>query len=44
MVKRHQLTIAKYPNIGLDKGAPYGGIENLRPETIEVIEKFQSWQ
>jgi arylsulfatase len=44
MVKRHQLTIAKYPNIGLDKGAPYGGIENLRPETIEVIERFQSWQ
>ncbi|MCP4331300.1 MAG: sulfatase, partial [Gammaproteobacteria bacterium] len=44
MVKRHQMTIAKYPNIGLDKGAPYGGIENLRPETIEVIERFQSWQ
>ncbi|MCP4332246.1 MAG: sulfatase-like hydrolase/transferase [Gammaproteobacteria bacterium] len=43
MVKRHQMTIAKYPNIGLDKGAPYGGIENLRPETIEVIERFQSW-
>jgi arylsulfatase len=43
MVKRHQMTIAKYPNIGLDKGAPYGGIENLRPETVEVIERFQSW-
>jgi len=43
MIKRHQLTIAKYPHITLDKGAPYGGIENLRPETIEVIEKFQSW-
>lgn len=43
MVKRHMLTIAKYPHIGLDKGAPYGGIENLRPETIEVIEKFNSW-
>ena len=43
MLKRHQMTIAKYPHIGLDKGAPYGGIENLRPETIEVIERFQSW-
>jgi len=43
MLKRHQLTIARYPHIGLDKGAPYGGIENLRPETIEVIEKFNSW-
>ena len=43
MVKRHQLTMAKYPNIKLDKGSPYGGIENLRPETLEVIEKFNSW-
>jgi arylsulfatase len=42
-IKRHMMTIAKYPHISLDKGAPYGGIENLRPETIEVIEKFNSW-
>ena len=43
MLKRHQMTIAKYPHIGLDKGAPYGGIDNLRPETIEVVERFESW-
>jgi hypothetical protein len=41
MLKRHQMAIAKYPHMGLDKGAPYGGIENLRAETIEVIELFQ---
>jgi hypothetical protein len=43
MLKRHQMAIAEYPRIGLDKAAPYGGIENLRAETIEVIERFQSW-
>ena len=44
MVKRHMLTIKKYPHVGLDKDKPYGGIKNLRPETIEVIERFDSWQ
>jgi hypothetical protein len=33
----------EYLFIGLESGAPYGGFENLRPETIDVIEKFNSW-
>ena len=44
MVKRHQLMIAKYPHAPLGKGAPYSGIENLRPESQEAVEVFTSWQ
>jgi arylsulfatase len=44
MVKRHFLTIAKYPHKTLDKGRPYEGIENLRPESKEIVETFMSWQ
>lgn len=44
MVKRHQLTIAKYPHAKLGKGRPYEGIENLRPESREIVETFVSWQ
>jgi arylsulfatase len=44
MIKRHQLTIAKYPHATLGKGLPYEGIENLRPESKETVETFMSWQ
>jgi len=44
MAKRHMMTIAKYPHAKLGKGRPYEGIENLRPETKEVVETFMSWQ
>ena len=44
MLKRHQLTIARYPHTQLDRGRPYDGIENLRPETEEIVEIFMSWQ
>jgi arylsulfatase len=44
MAKRHMMTIAKYPHFKLGKGRPYTGIENLRPETKEVVETFMSWQ
>lgn len=44
MVKRHMLTIAEYPHLPLGKGVPYGGIENLRPESIRAREVFASWQ
>lgn len=43
MIKRHMLTINKYPHLPLGKGVPYGGIENLRPESIETLELFDSW-
>lgn len=44
MVKRHMMMIAKYPHAPLGKGAPYSGIENLRPETQKTVEVFTSWQ
>ncbi len=44
MIKRHKLTIAKYPHAKLGKGVPYEGIENLRPESKEAVETFMSWQ
>jgi arylsulfatase len=44
MAKRHMMTIAKYPHFKLGKGRPYDGIDNLRPETKEVVETFISWQ
>lgn len=44
MMKRHWKTIAKYPHKPLDKGRPYEGIENLRPETVRTVDTFMSWQ
>ena len=44
MAKRHMITIARYPHLKLGKDKPYGGIENLRPESKEVVETFMSWQ
>lgn len=43
MLKRHMIMMKKYPNnpIGTDK--PYGGIDNLRPETKETVANFMSW-
>jgi arylsulfatase A-like enzyme len=43
MVKRHMMTIAKYPHAKLGKGKPYEGIENLRPESKQAVENFMSW-
>lgn len=43
MIKRHQVTIGRYPHATLGKGMPYEGIENLRPESKETVEVFQSW-
>jgi arylsulfatase len=43
MVKRHQLTIKQHPHLPLGRGKPYGGIENLRPESIETVATFDSW-
>jgi arylsulfatase len=44
MAKRHMMTIVKYPHFKLGKDRPYGGIENLRPESKEIVETFMSWQ
>jgi arylsulfatase len=44
MVKRHLMMIHKYPHAPLAKGIPYGGIENLRPESEQAVRVFTSWQ
>jgi len=44
MVKRHMVTIIKYPHFPIGKGKPNGGVENLRPESKETVKTFMSWQ
>ena len=42
MIKsRHDALIAEYPNRPVTHGIPFGGIENLRPETIKYLENYQ---
>ncbi len=44
MVYRHMMMIHRYPHNKLGKDRPYSGIENLRPESIETVNTFMSWQ
>jgi arylsulfatase len=44
MAMRHMIGIKKYPHAALPQGIPYGGIENLRPESKEAVETFMSWR
>ena len=41
MVKRHMALQYMYPNTKPVHDIPYGGIENLRPETLKVLEVFK---
>lgn len=43
MVKRHMMSIHKYPHAKGGKGVPYKGISNLRPESKETVKTFMSW-
>lgn len=43
MLKRHMLTKERYPDLPIGKDRPYGGIDNLRPESIATVENFLSW-
>jgi arylsulfatase len=43
MVKRQMMTIAGHPHHQRRTARPYGGIENLRPESREIVETFMSW-
>lgn len=43
MMKRHVLTIKKYPHAKIGTDKPYTGISNLRPESVETVENFTSW-
>ena len=40
MAKRHLAMKKQYPDRAPGHGAPYGGIENLRPETQELIDNI----
>jgi arylsulfatase len=42
MVKsRHDALIVKYPHRPVTHGIPFGGITNLRPETVKYIENYK---
>ena len=43
IIKRHKMTMKKYPNSKIAKDVPYGGITNLRPETKDTVKNFMSW-
>ena len=44
MIQRHMAMKKKYPNRKPAHGAAYGGIENLRPETRELLDNLQRSQ
>ena len=44
MIRRHLMTIARYPHFDLATDRPYGGIVNLRPESKEALNTFMSWK
>jgi arylsulfatase A-like enzyme len=44
MAERHMKLKQKYPDRPATHGTPYEGIENLRPETIEMVEVFNLGQ
>lgn len=44
MIYRHKIKIGQHPHNELGKGKPYGGIDNLRPESVETVETFLSWK
>jgi arylsulfatase len=41
MIKRHMALKMTYPNRPETRGIPYGGIENLRPESKKLLEIFK---
>ena len=44
MIKRHMMMKQKYPDRKPTYGVVYEGIEELRPETKEMVKVFMSWQ
>lgn len=40
MIQRHMMLQKKYPNRPATHGMPYEGIENLRPETKQLVDTF----
>ena len=44
MIKRHKAMIKQYPSRPPAHGEAYGGIENLRPETLKLLENLKRSQ
>lgn len=44
IIERHMKTVQKYPHAEVGRDRPYSGIENLRPESVEMVDNFMSWQ
>ncbi len=44
IVERHLKWKEKYPDLPAARDIPYSGIENLRPETIEMRETWLTWK
>ena len=43
MLKRHMAMKQRYPDREPGRDVPYGGIENLRPETKALVESMAAW-
>jgi len=43
MIKRHMAMKQKFPDRQPGRDIPYGGIENLRPESKELVETMWAW-
>jgi len=43
MLKRHFAMKQQYPDREPGRGLPYGGIENLRPETKALVQSMAAW-
>ena len=43
MLKRHLAMKQQYPDREPGRGLPYGGIENLRPETKALVKSMAAW-
>jgi arylsulfatase len=41
MVERHMKHRQKFPDRELARDEPYGGIQNLRPETVQLLENYK---
>ncbi|WP_254443359.1 sulfatase-like hydrolase/transferase [Ruegeria arenilitoris] len=44
MLERHRRQIGAYPHTDAGQDVPYEGIENLRPETVELVDHFNGWK
>jgi arylsulfatase len=43
MIQRHLMQMQQYPNAKVGQDRPYSGIENLRPESVKMVDAFVSW-